>query len=156
MEQKYTKNDLSCRWVTQMYGDKWEGWRIYADEWLHIQIRGLQGRMNAIQWFLEYYLITQDLPYDPALLFTKHTVWPDLVGCMKQTLKSAVSRSQRNNLIIEFIDWIIYKDYCEPNDNGVPTPLVKNPFIRIKQPPVHTESVLNPLPYKYMDQFYWS
>jgi len=72
-------SDLSCSWFTALYGDDWEIWRAYADEWLHQLNIGLDPRRKAVNWFLESYLVEQGLPSDPELLFRPNENLPDLL-----------------------------------------------------------------------------
>ena len=56
----------------------------------------------------------------------------------------------RINYPVEFINFVIEHAFSEANDNGVLMPLVKNPLSKIKLPIKNTETVRNPLPYRYI------
>lgn len=141
--------DLTCRWFTQAYGEQWERWRAYADEWLHAQDTGLSHRRDAIILFLESYLVGEGLPPDPAALFKPNGSLPSLMTCVEKTHKS-MNKSIRHNTIVEFIDWVITKGFSASNDDGVTVPLVSNPFDKVKVQSNTIETVWNPLPYTYI------
>lgn len=143
--------DLHCHWFTKKYGDDWEAWRAYADAWLHEQDKGLASRREAIGAFLETYLIGEGLPSEPALILKAGAGLPPLLAVLERTLNSK-AKSERNNYIVEFVDWIIALDFSEPNDHGVLLPLVNNPFKRVLQKVSSIESVHNPLPYRYIKE----
>lgn len=54
------------------------------------------------------------------------------------------------NFSCEFIDFIIEKVFSEENDHGDLVPLVENPLNKIKRQASPTETVRNPLPYRYI------
>jgi hypothetical protein len=112
---------------------------------------GLDPRRKAVNWFLESYLVEQGLPSDPESRFRPNANLPDLLGFIEMKLKSAM-KSSRNNNIVEFIDWVIVKDFSEPNDHGQLIPLVLNPFSKVIEKRSRIESVWNALPYKYIKE----
>lgn len=142
--------DLSCTWFTRRYGQEWEAWRSYADRWLHAQHAGISHRREAISWFLESYLVRHRLPAAPAGLFAPDIALPDVTAEMAKTIHSEFHGAKQQNHIVSFIDWIIATDFSEPNDQGVPVPLVANPFARIRRRGSAIETVWNALPYVYL------
>ncbi len=141
--------DLSCSWFTRLYGKQWENWRLYASEWLAGIRKGLDQRRSAIRWFLESYLVENQLPSDPSFIFQPNLELPSLFAAIQKTCGLS-NASTRNNYVVEFIEWVINKDYSEPNDQGVLVPLVTNPFSLERKSRLSVESVVNPLPYKFI------
>ena len=133
-------SDLTCRWFTQAYGEQWETWRAYADQWLHAQDSGLSHRRDAIILFLESYLVGKGLEPDPAALFKPNPALPELMTCVEKTYQS-MNKSIRHNSIVEFIDWVITKGFSVSNGNGVMVPLVSNPFDKVKVQSNNIETV---------------
>lgn len=143
-------SDLSCGWFTRRYGEAWEAWRAYADRWLHAQDAGLHKRRAAVNWFLESYLVGHRLAAQPAALFAGNTELPDMTAALAKTIQFAQARAQRQNYIVDFLDWVIAAGFSEPNDHGIPIPLVANPFARAKGSGDAIETVRNALPYAYL------
>lgn len=143
-------NDLSCSWFTRRYGEAWEAWRAYADRWLHAQDAGLNKRRAAVNWFLESYLVGHRLPAEPAALFATSTELPDIAATLAKTIRFGQASAQRQNYVVDFLDWVIATDFSEPNDHGVPVPLVANPIVRAKGSGSTIETVRNALPYAYL------
>ncbi|MCG7873101.1 MAG: integrase family protein [Candidatus Thiodiazotropha lotti] len=153
--QKGRKKDgrtmnLSCRWFTRLYGEKWEPWRAYAEEWLHEQERALGNRRDSMNHFLESYLVGENLPCEPRELYARRSNLPNLLTCIEKRVRATPAKSVRNNYIVDFIDWVIEKDFTQTNDTGDPIQLVTNPFDKVKQYKKTIESVCNPLPYTYI------
>ncbi|MCU7872492.1 MAG: integrase [Candidatus Thiodiazotropha sp. (ex Lucinoma borealis)] len=133
------------------YGDDWEAWRAYADEWLHEQDKGLEHRLKAIILFLEAYLLGEGLPSVPAFILKAGATLPPLLPAIGKTITSK-TKIERNNYIVEFIDWVISKDFSKPNDHGLLVPQFPNPFCKEKKVVSSFESVYNPLPYAYIKE----
>lgn len=144
-------SDLTCAWLTRKYGHQWEAWRAYAADWLKAQNTGLASRLAAITWFLESYLAGEGLPPEPAALFEPHAALPDLMACIEKTMASS-HKYRTNNHIVEFLDWVIARDFSEPDDSGRPIPVVRNPFEKVKDTGNAIETVWNPLPYTYIQE----
>ncbi|MGH9439280.1 MAG: VPA1269 family protein [Terriglobia bacterium] len=142
--------DLRCTWLTRSYGQEWEPWRSYADSWLHAHHAGISHRREAISWFLESYLVRHHLPAEPAALFAQNLKLPDIAATMAKTIHSEFHGAKQQNHIVKFIDWVIAKDFSEPNDQGIPIPLVANPFAHITPRGGNIETVWNALPYSYL------
>jgi len=142
-------SDLDCRWFTESYGEHWDKWRSYASQWLKQQEKALNSHRNAITWFLESYLIEFNLPSHPDELLLNQSNLPDSYQTLlkKMTPEGAAAR---NNKVVRFIDWIISKDYSEPNDHNIPVPQVRNPFSFVQSKTNAVETIRSPLPYRYI------
>ena len=72
---------------------------------------------------------------------------------MKETNRSDnANLSQTINNVAEFLDWVLDEHFNEPNDHGVPVRLWLNPFQKVKGKYMLTETVYNPLPYRYIQE----
>lgn len=144
-------NDIECLWFTATYGKKWELWRTYAARWLKQQDKALNAHRNAITWFLERYLIAFDIHSHPDAILLRTSDLPDIFQELCKTISSNEAAS-RNNKIVWFIDWVILEDYSEPDDHYTPIPQVSNPYKIVSSSVSMTETVRNPLPYRYIKE----
>ncbi|MCW7551106.1 VPA1269 family protein [Endozoicomonas gorgoniicola] len=143
--------DLSCSWLTKKYGKEWELWREYAENWLHSIKLGLTPRLQSVVWFLETYIVKQELSSEPLLFLNGDCYLPKLFPIIEQGVKSN-GKYTRNNQIVEFIDWVIVNYFSEPDDNGKPIALFQNPFTYISEKGYRSETVYNPIPYRYIKE----
>lgn len=54
------------------------------------------------------------------------------------------------NHVTTFIDWVLDKHFSQKNDNGILVRLYSNPFEKVRGKFSNTETVHNPLPYRYI------
>ena len=139
--------DLEFRWFTNAYGDGWDIWRSLVSEWIGNFDYGIDQRRSAVTRFLEEYLV-------PNFIFTPQQYFfeavPDYRQFIETTGLSVAYQVRQINEISIFIDWVIDKEYSEPNDNGVIVALVNNPIDKEKSPIKKGETVYSPLPYSYI------
>ena len=147
--------DLQFNWLTEIHGEQWEQWRIYAAKWISLQDTGLDMKVEAVRMLFSRYL-TVYAPYSAAinLFFLGH----EQHKCNSTELLQAVKGNSTQkgwypaycNYIATFIDWIIDEFFCEPSDSGIRCPLFRNPFRKIRTIRGRNETVYNPLPYRYI------
>jgi hypothetical protein len=139
--------DYEFVWFTEKYGSGWETWRELASTWLNNKQYGIDSRKYALGRFLEDYLVPKFL-VDPVELFELGT--QDYELFLKQLELSDGYSVRQNNEVCSFIDWIIEEYYSEPNDDGEPVAMFRNPFQKGINPIHNQETVYNALPYTYI------
>ena len=154
-KQDGRSSDITFSWFTNKNGDKWEQWRAYAEEWTTLQNKNLHNKRSAVATFLENYLQKHVNYASNIKLF--------FMGCRGHLCSSeeflathahlsADKRTLNLNYCVNFIDWLIKTHFSEPNDHGKMEPLVTNPLRRVKRPAAVSETVRNPLPYRYVQE----
>ncbi|PQJ37232.1 integrase [Vibrio campbellii] len=148
--------DLTFSWMLTTLGAEWQQWQELAAEWMATQTTGLSYKRDALSRFFESYL-TECAPYAIGNidLFFKGCQGHK---CTTEELDKLVRKTQNSSEIIQkgvnipcdFIDFVIEKVFSEKDDNGMLVPLVQNPLSKIKQQGNATETVRNPLPYRYI------
>jgi hypothetical protein len=132
-------------------GEAWESWRQLLSGWIASQTRSIGVKINAMNWFVANYLPSVPGGTSPDVFFqaAEKGLLPELRPLLEASM-NANTAVKNQNWIVDLFDWIIALSYSEPNDHGVPVPLVKNPFVKGKEKTVITETVRNPLPYVYI------
>lgn len=149
-------SDLTFSWMLTTLGAEWQQWQELAAEWLATQTAGLSNKRDALTRFFESYL-TECAPYaigNIDLFFKGYQGHK----CSSEELDKLVRKTQNAPAIIQkgvnipcdFIDFVIEKVFSEEDDNGKLVPLVQNPLSKIKVQSNTTETVRNPLPYRYI------
>ena len=139
--------DLEFRWFTSNFGDGWETWRSLAAEWLASFDYGVDQRRAAITRFLEEYLVPNFITCPQHFFYEEVPNYQNFI--MSKNLSDGYKVRQINE-VSGFIDWIIDKEFSEPNDNGVLVPLFSNPISKESTPTRMGETVYSPLPYSYI------
>lgn len=149
-------SDLTFSWMLVTLGAEWQQWQELASEWMAIQTEAIHLKRDALGRFFESYL-AECAPYaiSNVDLFFKGYLGHK---CSSEELEVAVKKTQNNPSIIqkgvnypcEFIDFVIEKVFSEEDDNGNLVPLVQNPLSKIQRKDSATETVRNPLPYRYI------
>ena len=145
--------DLTFGWLLRDRGAEWEHWRGLMAGWMAVQHQAVNLKLDALNFFLMRYLPKVGNGHQPACFFqaAQRGALPDLMSIVAETRPTEAVRLQ--NYLVEFIDWVIADQFCEPNDRGRMTPLVDNPFEKAtSRGMVTTESVHNPLPYAYIKE----
>ena len=150
-------SDLMFSWMLTTLGPEWQQWQELATEWISTQHSGIEAKRKALSRFFESYLL-ECAPYaaDVDLFFKGY----DGHICSSEELEARVRKnlnapdiiSKAINHPCHFIDYIIEHHLSEEDDVGKLMPLVKNPLSKIKQQHSHTETVRNPLPYRYIQE----
>lgn len=140
-------SDLEFNWFVDKYGSGWEVWREVAATWLNNKTADIDSARNALNRFLEEYLLPQFIT-DPLQLFNSECDSYDKF--LKQFNLSDTYSTKQNNEVCDFIDWLISEYYTEPDDNGDMVALFQSPFNKVKHKANKLETVYNSLPYAYI------
>lgn len=149
-------SDLTFKWMLTTLGPEWEQWQELAAEWIATQHQGVNAKRKALSHFFESYLL-ECAPYaaDIGLFFKGYNghicSTEELEIRARKTINCPYELSRVINHPCGFIDYIIEHHLSEEDDNGVLKPLVENPLSKIKRQNSLTETVRNPLPYKYIE-----
>ncbi|WP_392342170.1 integrase family protein [uncultured Shewanella sp.] len=149
-------SDLTFKWMLTTLGPEWEQWQELAAEWMATQHAGVNDKRKALSFFFESYLLER-APYsaDVALFFKGYNghlcSTEELESRVRETVNNPPSISKGVNYPCDFIDYIIEHHLSEEDDNGNLVPVVQNPLSKIKRQSSLTETVRNPLPYKYIE-----
>lgn len=148
--------DLTFSWMLTTLGAEWQQWQELAAEWMATQTTGIDQKPQTIARFFESYLI-ECAPYAISNidLFFKgygghRCSSEELEALVKKTQNTAYKIQSGVNYPCDFIDFVIEKIFSEEDDNGKLVPLVQNPLSKIKRQNSATETVRNPLPYRYI------
>lgn len=153
-------SDLTFGWLTKKYDLKWETWRRLAEEWMLLQDIGTAEKLDAICIFFDKYLINH-APWAVNIvsLFEKKENGEYVSSDqLKQVILNETNRADSGNLvklinhISNFIDWVLIAYLSEEDDNGDLIKLYNNPFKKIKHKSNFSETIYNPLPYRYICQ----
>ncbi|MGR5455229.1 gamma-mobile-trio integrase GmtZ [Vibrio alfacsensis] len=149
-------SDLTFSWMLTTLGAEWQQWQELAAEWMAIQTSSIHHKQKALSRFFESY-IAEYATYAVANidLFFKgykghQCSSEELEALVKTTQKSNNEVARSVNVPCNFIDFVIEKVFSEEDDDGNLMPLVKNPLSKIKYQLSATETVRNPLPYRYI------
>ena len=160
MTKKARKNDgrssdLTFSWMLTTLGPEWQQWQEYAAEWMNEQHRGVNLKQYALSRFFESYLFTC-APYasDVTLFFKGFNGHfcssEELEVIVRKTVSSPKVISDSINYPCDFIDFVIERHGSEEDDSGNLIPVFQNPLSKIKREQKLTETVRNPLPYRYI------
>ncbi|MCG6373237.1 integrase family protein [Vibrio fluvialis] len=149
-------SDITFSWMLTTLGAEWQQWQELAAEWMAIQTTSIGDRQCAMTRFFESYL-AEYAPYaidNIDLFFKGYQGHKCSSEELEKTIRNNVVTSGRIqdgvNYPCNFIDFVIGKVFSEEDDNGNLVPLVKNPLSKIKRQNSATETVRNPLPYRYI------
>ncbi|MGI3040042.1 gamma-mobile-trio integrase GmtZ [Vibrio diabolicus] len=149
-------SDVTFSWMLTTLGAEWQQWQELAAEWMAEQTTGIDVKQIAMARFFESYLV-ECAPYAISnidLFFKGYNGH----RCSSEELEKLVKKTQNNpnkiqkgvNYPCDFIDFVIEKVFSEEDDHGRLVPLVQNPLSKIKVQGSATETVRNPLPYRYI------
>ncbi|WP_350668606.1 integrase family protein [Pseudoalteromonas sp. 69-MNA-CIBAN-0232] len=150
-------SDLTLQWLVNNHGKQWETWRQLAEGWIKAQDAGTAVKLRSLCLFLEVYLVGA-VPFtsDVTSLFEGKNGWQASTDELKRIVVENTNRSDNSdtakalNHAKTFIDWVLDTHFSEKDDNGRAIRLNTNPFEAVKQKGNNTESVHNPLPYRYI------
>lgn len=160
MARKGKKNDgrssdLTFKWMLTTLGPEWQQWQELAAEWMATQHAGVDHKLSALSRFFESYLL-ECAPYatDIGLFFKGYNghicSTEELEATVRKTINDPTRVSKSINYPCDFINYVIEHHLSEGDDSGNLIPLVRNPLSKIKKQDSHTETVRNPLPYRYI------
>ncbi|MCW8334892.1 gamma-mobile-trio integrase GmtZ [Vibrio paucivorans] len=149
-------SDLTFSWMLTTLGTEWQQWQELAAEWMAEQTTGIDHKQEAMARFFESYVAE----YVPYAIGNIDLFFKGYQGhkCSSEELEKLVKKTQNSpdkiqkgvNYPCDFIEFVIEKVFSEENDNGNLVPLVQNPLSKIKIQSSATETVRNPLPYRYI------
>ncbi|WP_305419980.1 gamma-mobile-trio integrase GmtZ [Photobacterium leiognathi] len=150
-------SDSTLQWLVNNHGKQWETWRQLAEEWINTQDAATSVKLQAVCVFLDIYLVgTVPFTSDVTSFFEGKHGWQASTDELKRVVLEKTNRSDNRgtstllNHCKHFIDWLLEAHFSEKDDNGTAIPLYANPFERVKRKANYTESVHNPLPYRYI------
>ena len=149
--------DLTLQWLVNNYGKQWETWRELAEEWINGQDAATSEKLDALCIFLELYLCcTVPFTSDVVSLFEGKNGWQASTDELKSIVLGKTNRSDNQNITKmlnycrQFIDWVLDTHFSDKDDNSKTLRLYVNPFEQVKYKYNNSESVHNPLPYRYI------
>ena len=150
-------SDLTFSWMLTTLGPEWQQWQELAAEWMATQDVNTNDKRKALTPFFENYLL-ECAPYaisNIELFFKGYNGHYCNSEEFQETLKKRGISGYRAladypNYCLNFIDYVIKKVFSEVDDEGKLSPLAQNPLSRIKKQGSATETVRNPLPYRYI------
>jgi hypothetical protein len=155
-KQDGRSSDLKFLWLLSTLGPEWLQWQQYAAEWMSKQDTGTSTKREALTNFFETYLLSH-APYaiNVTALFKgqggHQCSSEEFVTILKQKgIRCPIALSSQPNYCVDFIGWVISEHFSASDDNGVSIPLFINPLSNVKRNISHTETVRNPLPYRYI------
>lgn len=149
------KSDLTFRWMLTTLGPEWKTWQEFATEWLSTQNAGIHHKKAALTKFFESYLLVRAPYATNVITFLSgcdghRCSTEELSAVIKQTVKSPNLLAESISHICDFIDYIIEHHIVKTDESGRMEQLLYNPFYKIKKKAGLTETVRNPLPYRYI------
>ncbi|MFA0525772.1 integrase family protein [Vibrio sp. 10N.222.52.C3] len=149
-------SDLTFSWMLTTLGAEWQQWQELVAEWMAMQSHNVNDKRQALSRLFESY-IAEYAPYaiDNIDLFFKgyqghKCSSEELEALLRKTINAPYLIARGINPPCDFIDFVIEKVFSEEDDHGKLIPLVQNPLRKIKQQGNTTETVRNPLPYRYI------
>ncbi|EOX1785726.1 integrase family protein [Vibrio cholerae] len=148
-------SDITFSWMLTTLGAEWQQWQQLAAKWMAEQTNGVTHKRLALSRFFEVYLFKcASYTVDLSLFFKgckgHQCSSQELETQVKKTLNDSAEIQRAVNIPCDFIDFVIEKVFSEEDDNGRLVSLVQNPLSKIKQQGNATETVRNPLPYRYI------
>ncbi|MDE1315865.1 integrase family protein [Vibrio aestuarianus] len=149
-------SDLTFSWMLTTLGAEWQQWQELTADWMAAQTTAIHVKRDAIARFFESYL-AECAPYAISNIDLFFKGYNGHL-CSSEELEAVVKKTQNGSTFVQkgvnypcdFIDFVIEKIFSEENDNGNLVPLVQNPLSKIKRQGNATETVRNPLPYRYI------
>lgn len=147
--------DVTFSWMLTTLGPEWQQWQEYAAEWMNEQHRGIDHKRRALFHLFESYLFTS-APYasDITLFFNGFQGHccssEEFEVVVRKKVSDPVTISKTINYSCNFLDFVIERHGSEEDDDGKLIPVFQNPFRKIKKQSQLTETVRNPLPYRYI------
>ena len=149
-------SDLTFSWMLTTLGPEWQQWQELAAEWMAEQHTGVDSKRAALAHFFESYIAEYaSYAIENMDLFFKgykghRCSSEELEKAIRKTVNSPDKVQKGVNYPCEFIDYIIKQHCSVEDDNGNLVPAVQNPLSKIKSQGSATETVRNPLPYRYI------
>ncbi|MFS1422206.1 integrase family protein [Shewanella sp. 10N.286.48.B5] len=149
-------SDSSFSWMLTTLGAEWQQWQELAAEWMAAQTTSIDPKLWSLTRFFESY-IAKCAPYAISNLdlffngYEGHLCSSEeLERLGKNTLNDPNKIQASVNIPADFIDFVIEHHCSVEDDNGNLVPAFQNPLSKIKRQVLHSETVRNPLPYRYI------
>ncbi|MDG2393390.1 MAG: integrase family protein, partial [Thalassotalea sp.] len=149
-------SDLTFSWMLTTLGSEWQQWQELAAEWMATHTSNITEKQKSLTRFFEYYL-TECAPYaigNIDLFFKGYCGHrcssEELEVLLRKTINDSGYIQNLVNFPCDFIDYVIQHHCSVEDDNGDLVPAFQNPLSRIKRQISATETVRNPLPYRYI------
>lgn len=150
--------DLTLQWLIKGYGNDWEIWRKFAEEWISKQDKAVDLKLRGLVLFLDIYLVGYaNWAKDPKFFFSaQEDKWKASTKEFREKVLENTNRSEGNklttliNYVIDFLDFILENYFSEKNDYGRYISLFENPLKKQRYQQRIVETVHNPLPYRYI------
>lgn len=162
MRTKTRKNDgrshdLTLQWLTKNHGQNWEAWRQLSEEWMMLQDGRVHIKLQSLSLFFDIYLVSL-APWCSDILsfFIGKNGWQASTDEFKRILLERTNRSDNAdtasilNNVVNFIDWVLDVHFSEKAYGGKKIRLYVNPLEKVTAKLKNTETVHNPLPYRYI------
>ncbi|WP_268982868.1 integrase family protein [Vibrio parahaemolyticus] len=148
-------SDLTFSWMLTSLGAEWQQWQELAAEWMMAQNGDIDTKLVALSRFFESYVLEHaSYAIDVSLFFKGYKGHlcssEELEKVTRKKVNSPYKVQKYVNHASNFIDFVIEKVFSEEDDKGNLIPLVQNPLRKIKVQRNATETVRNPLPYRYI------
>ena len=147
--------DLTFGWVLEDLGSEWTEWRQFLTEWMSKQIKSVSPKLEGIKHFMFY--LKAKAPYCSCvtMLYTGHVNGHKVSSeeFNAYLVERGLNRSNSDyvNHIVDLCDYITL--HCLNSDGDKDGSLYfKNPLNKIKYTGSKTETVHNPLPFRYILQ----
>lgn len=144
--------DAKFTWLIPQLGESFRPWVALAAEWMSKHKRSVDARQHSLSLLFDRYMTQQKLPVDPSRFFSEAKSFPSFwtVCCSK-----ALHGASYNNHAKEFLDWVLATQFSEqigPDEWRVRAGFVNPISTRSIAAATFTESVRNPLPYRYITE----
>lgn len=150
-------SDLTLQWLVNNHGKEWETWRQLAEAWITAQDGATAQKLQALCLFFKLYLVgTVPFTSDVTSLFEGKNGWQASTDELKHIVLEKTNRGDNPdtakvlNYCKQFIDWVLESHFSEKDDNGKDIRIYGNHFEQVKHKSNSTESIHNPLPYRYI------
>lgn len=151
------KSDFTLQWLVINHGSEWETWRQLGEEWIMNQDVGVANKLEALCVFFDIYL-ANSVPFtsDVMSFFVGKNGWQPSIDEFKRILLKKTNRADNAdtarllNYTTNFINWLLNIHFSQKDDNGKVVRLYTNPFEKVEIKSSNTETVHNPLPYRYI------
>ena len=155
-KQDGRSTDFTFGWMLTTLGSEWRQWQKYAAEWMAKQEVSTSIKQIALTRFFECYLF-EHAPYAIDVIdffkgYKGHRC--TIEEFMQYQEGTGIQNKQTiavySNYIVDFVNYIVEHHFSEEDDSGQLMSLVHNPLMRVKKKGNLTETVRNPLPYRYI------
>lgn len=156
-QQDGHRYDFTLQWLVKNHGQEWEEWRQLAEDWMTKQDTAASAKLNSLYLFFKLYLAgSAPFTSDVKGFFVGKNGWQASIDEFKSKIlektekKDNADTARLLNNTCKFIDWVLDTKFSKKDDNGRAVHLYAHPFEKVKIKHHNTETVYNPLPYRYI------